>query len=348
MHFFFTESKNVVQLESKWSRPIIVPEFSPNGDLTLIRFENATRRVKAQKKIRTNQTQVDLPTVPKPIAEYMADIMNEIPKNKSKNDREKLIIENLFIEILRDDQLKNQLTEVISNVTKNVISKTDIKIGTDDLISRGNRTGNAPKSENSSNGKRNKSSSKSESTTILVPTTERFREDGITKVEFIDLNKYRGNKKTVSKFEIWDDDDDDEEDEDENNTDKAETRDIIKTKNRKQEEVDKETDENTTTLRNDIDDDDGVTVETEESDSTTVSVETTTTVTKSTITPTTTTTTEKPTNKKNTNDKSRNTNRRKKPTKTKLNLENLDERGKKVYVYFIIMYLIRMKMKLGI
>lgn len=331
LHFFFTESKNVVQLESKWSRPIIVPEFSPNGDLTLIRFENATRRVKAQKKIRTNQTQVDLPTVPKPIAEYMADIMNEIPKNKSKNDREKLIIENLFIEILRDDQLKNQLTEVISNVTKNVISKTDIKIGTDDLISRGNRTGNAPKSENSSNGKRNKSSSKSESTTILVPTTERFREDGITKVEFIDLNKYRGNKKTVSKFEIWDDDDD-EEDEDENNTDKAETRDIIKTKNRKQEEVDKETDENTTTLRNDIDDDDGVTVETEESDSTTVSVETTTTATKSTTTPTTTTTTEKPTNKKNTNDKSRNTNRRKKPTKTKLNLENLDERGKKVYI----------------
>lgn len=320
-NFFPTDSKNVVQLDNKWSRPIIVPEFSPNGDLTLIRFENATRRVKAQKKVRTNQTQADLPTVATPLAEYMTDIMNEIPKNTTKNQREKLIIENLFIEILRDDQLKNQLTDVISNVTKNTISKTNVQISTDGdlLATRSNKTRGNSKIENSSNDKRNKSSNKSETTTTLpVKTTERIRESNdITKVEF-NLKKNRGNVKTVSKFEIWDDD---EEDEDDNKAETDEANDIRKNKSGKQ--VDKETEENTTIFKNNIDDDDDVTVETDESESTTVTVETTTTAKKSTTTPT--TTTEKPTTRRSTNDKTRNTNRRKQPTKS--NLETLDERG---------------------
>lgn len=84
-----------------------------------------------------------VPDLPGPIAEYMADLINEIPMNTSTNEKEKLIIENLFIEILKDDKLKNQLTQVISNVTKNTLKETNAKLGDAErtiLELRANRT----------------------------------------------------------------------------------------------------------------------------------------------------------------------------------------------------------------
>ncbi|KAI5745080.1 hypothetical protein M8J76_008131 [Diaphorina citri] len=293
-----TDSKNVVQLETKWSRPIIVPEFSPNGDLTLIRFENATKRAKAQKKVNrkeenANQTKLDLP-VPTHIAEYMADIINEIPKNTSKNEREKLIIENLFIEILRDDQLKNQLTQVISNVTKNTISKTNVKIGDDEfttVIARNNKTRSGNKTEGTNGKKRGNIKSNSTSTTAVPTTVRPSAQNGITQVEF-NLNRIRGSSKFDSKKE---DDDEDE----------------------KIEET------ITTTIRNDIEDE-GVTVESDDSENDTRDDSENNESTTPGTTPSIPTTTRR--RPEAVIDKNRNNNKKKQPTNTKADLETLDER----------------------
>lgn len=285
-----------------------MPEFTPDGELALIRFENATRRSKAPKKARGNQTPANLPTVASPIAEYMADIMNEIPRNKTKNEREKLIIENLFIEILRDDQLKNQLTEVISNVTKNTIGHNKVKISAEPLISRSNKTRISENADDGVFGKRTKSTKKIETiTTAPATTTETFREsDFITKVDF-KLNQNVDSFRTTSSsfFESQDEDD-----EDDIKTQKDELPPKKKNKN-KQEQVDIETTSKKTTINNDIDDDEDVTVETDESDNETTkpSVETTTTKRKS-------------------------NNKKKQPIKS--NLETLDERGKDELVSFYL------------
>uniref|UniRef100_A0A8D9BH38 Alkaline phosphatase n=1 Tax=Cacopsylla melanoneura TaxID=428564 RepID=A0A8D9BH38_9HEMI len=328
------DSKNVVQVESKWSRPIIVPEFSENGDLTLIRFENATKKGKVQKKVKpagANLTETLTAPLPAPIAAYMADIVKEIPKNTSKNDREKMIIENLFIEILKDDKLKDQLTEVISNVTKNTLEQTSIKIGdaeTAILSLRNNKTRNSGKTEStngkteSGNGKRNKGNVKNENAIKVetsTKTTDSTKPDAYTTAEFFPLRS-RG-KNTSEKLENKDE----EEDNEDNKSTTESTNVRKKTKTQRQKTRDDDDDDRATTVRNETDEDnESVTINTNDIDITSTPPDTDST----TIVPTRTTTTKKipPRDRNRVISKLR-----RKPIKT-ANLESLDERDS-IYWY---------------